>query len=64
MAVKFKPLVKAICGREGGKVAVNAAQVSEVLRITLEELAKVPASEALALIEQYACYETRNGASR
>ena len=47
-------LARQIAEREGKKQEVNIAQIKEVLRITLEELARVPASAALALIEKHA----------
>lgn len=44
---------KTIAAREGLKQSVNIAQIKEVVRITLEELAKLPASEAMAMIEKH-----------
>lgn len=49
----FKALAKAITRAEGGKQNLTIAQVSEVLKITLQELSELPASEAMALIEQH-----------
>lgn len=54
MKLNENVLANTIASREGKKVQVNVAQIKEVLRITLEELARVPASVALALIEKHA----------
>lgn len=54
MAVNQNVLVKRISEREGKKVEVNIAQIKEVVRLLLEELAGLPASQALALIERHA----------
>lgn len=51
--MNFKGLAKTISEQEGGCENLSIAQISEVLKITLRELAKVPASEAMKLIEQY-----------
>lgn len=62
--LKFNPLVKEIASREGGKVEVNIAQISEIVKIMLEEMARVPASEAMALIEKHASVQHHNGPNR
>lgn len=54
MKLNENVLANTIASREGKKQEVNVAQIKEVLRITLEELARVPASVALALIEKHA----------
>jgi hypothetical protein len=54
MKLNENSLASTIANREGKKQEVNVAQIKEVLKITLEELARVPASVALALIEKHA----------
>lgn len=46
-------LAKRITDREGKRVAVNIAQVKEVLRITLEELAEADVLEVLQLLQKH-----------
>jgi hypothetical protein len=54
MKLNENTLASTIANREGKKQEVSIAQIKEVLKITLEELARVPASVALALIEKHA----------
>jgi hypothetical protein len=54
MRVNENTLARTISEREGKKQEVSIAQVKEVLRITLEELARLPASVAMTLIEKHA----------
>jgi hypothetical protein len=46
-------LARQVADREGGKVNLPIAQIKEVMRLLLEELARVPASVALELIERH-----------
>jgi hypothetical protein len=54
MKLNENTLASTIANREGKKQEVSIAQIKEVLKITLEELARVPASVAMALIEKHA----------
>lgn len=42
-----------ITEQEGGAKSVNIAQVKEIIKLTLEKLAKLGTAEALALIKRY-----------
>lgn len=46
-------LAKAVANREGLKESVNIAQIKEIIKITLEELAKLSASECMKLVERH-----------
>lgn len=47
----FAKLVKEAARREGGKVNLPIAQVTEVVRHTLALLSEMPASQAMKVIE-------------
>ena len=51
--IKFKAMAKAIAAREGGKVNLSIAQVSEVLKLTMEHLAGHKMSEVVEFVESY-----------
>lgn len=53
-AIDLNKLAKAITLKEGLKISLSIAQVKEVLKITMEELAnEYPTSQVLLTIEQY-----------
>lgn len=52
MAINQNKLAKEITEVEGLEVSLSIAQVKEVLRITLQALAKYKPSEVLQLIEK------------
>lgn len=54
MRINLNAFAKTLSTREGLKEAVNIAQIKEVLRLTLEELACLKPSEALEMIERHA----------
>lgn len=54
MAINENKLADAVCMAEGGKESLSVAQVKEVIRLTLDELAQARPSEVLALLEKHA----------
>ena len=52
MAINLNSLAKSVTEQEGGRISLPIAQVKEVIRLTLVELAKVPASQVLTLLEK------------
>lgn len=52
MAINRNKLAQDVAVAEGLKVNLPIAQIKEVLRIALQQLAEKPASEVLALLEQ------------
>ena len=53
MSVDLNELAKRITLEEGKKESVNIAQVKEVLRIALQELAKLSEDELMDLLSKY-----------
>lgn len=53
MKINENNLAKTIALREGGKTQVSIAQVKEVQRLLLEQLATHPASEVMELVERH-----------
>jgi hypothetical protein len=51
--LNLNKLAAEVTQREGGAVNLPIAQVKEVMRLTLEALARVPASVALEAIERH-----------
>lgn len=52
MAINRNKLAQDVSSAEGLQVNLPIAQIKEVLRIVLRQLAEKPASEVLALLEQ------------
>jgi hypothetical protein len=46
-------LAECIAAHEGKREQVNIAQIKEVLRVTLELLARLPASQVMELVESH-----------
>lgn len=53
MAVNLNDLAKTITDKEGKKVNLSVAQVKEVLKLTLHELADEDAADVLTLLKRY-----------
>jgi hypothetical protein len=53
MRVDLNDLAKSITEKEGGKVSMDIAQVKEVLKITLEELAKLPPPAVMRVLREH-----------
>jgi hypothetical protein len=53
MKLNLTDLAHRVTLAEGGAVNLSIAQVAEVIRLTLTELARVPASVALEAIERH-----------
>ena len=51
--INLNKLAKKIAEEEGGEQNLSIAQIKEVLRITLEQLAQELPSDVLALLEKY-----------
>ena len=51
--IQFTKLARAIAEKEGGKKEVNIAQINEILKITLEVLAKYPILDISKLLDNY-----------
>jgi len=52
-SIEFKKLAKEIAKKEAGKEEVNIAQISEILKITLEILAQYPLLDISNLLDKY-----------
>ena len=53
--MNMNKLAKLVADREGKKVSVNIAQIKEVLRITLAELADADPADVLVMLRKCRC---------
>ena len=51
--IEFKKVAQEIAKKEGGKEEVNIAQINEILKATLEILAKYPLLDISNLFDKY-----------
>ena len=55
--MNFKELTETVAEREGLREALSIAQIKEVTRLVLSELANMPLSDAAKLLGKYEYYE-------
>lgn len=53
MTVNLNNMAQTIAAKEGGNVQVDIAQIKEIMKIFLGELAKLEDADLIALVDRY-----------